>query len=200
MGLPLSPRRANGVARPSMAVTCSRRKRACTPKTLPARRWQSRQWQMETLVGSPSQARRSCPQSRTPGVSSWPLPNADSAACTIRFSRPPNRVSHRSLVVSHVPEVRIVMSLKNKDDFLMHGVVLQNRVLRARAPDVSRETFLRKKDCRPSPRSAAHGHDVSRETIFSIAAHSHRPRAMFHVKHFCVKPLTDCAPRPTPRS
>jgi len=30
-----------------------------------------------------------------------------------------------------VPEVRKVMSLKNKDDFLMHGVVLQIRVFRA---------------------------------------------------------------------
>jgi hypothetical protein len=47
-----------------------------------------------------------------------------------------------------VPEVRKVMSLKNKGDFLMHGVVLQSRDGRppAREPaaDVSRETFLRK--------------------------------------------------------
>jgi len=34
------------------------------------------------------------------------------------------------------------MSLKNKGDFLMHGVVLQIRVFRY-SPDVSRETFLR---------------------------------------------------------
>jgi hypothetical protein len=35
--------------------------------------------------------------------------------------------------VSDVPEVRKVMSLKYKGDFLMHGVVLQNRVFQARA-------------------------------------------------------------------
>jgi hypothetical protein len=29
-----------------------------------------------------------------------------------------------------MPEVRKAMSLKNKSDFLMHGVVLQNRVFR----------------------------------------------------------------------
>jgi len=31
-------------------------------------------------------------------------------------------------MVSDVPKVRKVMSLKFNDDFLMHGVVLQNRV------------------------------------------------------------------------
>jgi hypothetical protein len=53
-----------------------------------------------------------------------------------------------------VPKVRKVMSLKRKGDFLMHGVVLQNRMFRDRSRDVSRETFLRK--TRPS--------NVSRET------------------------------------
>jgi hypothetical protein len=39
-----------------------------------------------------------------------------------------------------VPKVRKVNSLKHKDDFLIHGVVLQNRVFQARPADVSRET------------------------------------------------------------
>jgi hypothetical protein len=51
------------------------------------------------------------------------------------------------------------MSLKNKGDFLMHGVVLQNRMFSAGRPDVSRETFLRKRTILPSA-----GGDVSRET------------------------------------
>jgi hypothetical protein len=46
-------------------------------------------------------------------------------------------------------EVVKAISLKNKGDFLMHRVVLQNRMFRPTA-DVSRETFLRKKDSRPS--------------------------------------------------
>ena len=53
----------------------------------------------------------------------------------------------RPLTVPNVPEVHIVMPLKNKGDFLMHGVVLQSRESAAaggRAGDVSRETFLRK--------------------------------------------------------
>jgi hypothetical protein len=29
-------------------------KRACTPNTLPVRRWQARQWQTDTRIGSPS--------------------------------------------------------------------------------------------------------------------------------------------------
>jgi hypothetical protein len=36
-----------------------------------------------------------------------------------------------------------------------------------RARDVSRETFLRKKDCPP----IARGRDVSRETVFSADSH-----------------------------
>jgi hypothetical protein len=55
-----------------------------------------------------------------------------------------------------VPEVRKVMSLKRKGDFLMHGVVLQSRVFRAAAretaADVSRETFLRKTAAGEFPR------------------------------------------------
>jgi hypothetical protein len=40
-----------------------------------------------------------------------------------------------------VPEVRSVTSLKNKADFLMHGVVLQI-VFSDRQRDVSRETLF----------------------------------------------------------
>ena len=54
--------RVNAVARPSIWVTWAREKRAWVPKTLPVRRWQSRQWQIEIRTGSPSQARRSWPQ------------------------------------------------------------------------------------------------------------------------------------------
>jgi hypothetical protein len=58
-----------------------------------------------------------------------------------------------------VAEVHKVMPLKNKGDFLLHGVVLQNRVFRRgaamfhvkhscakdlRSRDVSRETLVRK--------------------------------------------------------
>jgi hypothetical protein len=43
-------------------VTCSASNRAWTPKTLPVRRWQARQWQIETRTGSPSTVSRSCPQ------------------------------------------------------------------------------------------------------------------------------------------
>jgi hypothetical protein len=38
----------------------------------------------------------------------------------------------RSFPISDVPKVRHVMSLKLNDEFLMHGVVLQNRVFRTR--------------------------------------------------------------------
>src|SRR5215211_7587256 len=47
--------------RPSI-VTCSASNRAWTPKTLPVRRWQARQWQIETRTGSPSTVSRSCSQ------------------------------------------------------------------------------------------------------------------------------------------
>ena len=43
-------------------VTRSASNRAWTPKTLPVRRWQARQWQIETRTGSPSTVSRSCPQ------------------------------------------------------------------------------------------------------------------------------------------
>jgi hypothetical protein len=59
--LPLSPVRDQCEARPS-TVTCSPAKRACTAKTLPVRFWHSRQWQIETRTGSPSQVRCSWPQ------------------------------------------------------------------------------------------------------------------------------------------
>src|SRR5215510_1535844 len=43
-------------------------------------------------------------------------------------SQPPNPVSGRLWTVSEGPKVRKVMSLMIKGDFLMHGVVLQNRM------------------------------------------------------------------------
>src|SRR5439155_16744724 len=43
-------------------VTCSASNRAWTPKTLPVRRCQARQWQIETRTGSPSTVSRSCSQ------------------------------------------------------------------------------------------------------------------------------------------
>src|SRR6266545_6575869 len=46
-------------------VTCSASYRAWTPKTLPVRRWQARQWQIETRIGSPSAVSRSCSQLHT---------------------------------------------------------------------------------------------------------------------------------------
>jgi hypothetical protein len=68
-----------------------------------------------------------------------------------------------------VPEARKVMSLKNKDDFLMHGVVLQNRVFRVAARAVPRETVA----------------------MFHVKPFSPVRAAMFHVKHFCVKARPD---------
>ncbi|MGH6959797.1 MAG: hypothetical protein ACREE7_04875, partial [Dongiaceae bacterium] len=68
-----------------------------------------------------------------------------------------------------------VTPLKNKADLSMHGVVLQIRVFRP-ARDVSRETFTRKRGLPSQARTAC---DVSRETIFSSAAHPHRPRRCF---------------------
>jgi hypothetical protein len=61
-----------------------------------------------------------------------------------------------------VPNPAKVISLKRKDDFLVHGVVLQNPVFQARDGDVSRETFMRTAE--------ATAGDVSRETIFSKTA------------------------------
>jgi hypothetical protein len=75
-----------------------------------------------------------------------------------------------------VPEVHKVISLESKDDFLMHGVVLQNLVFRPASA-----MFHVKHLCVRRPR------DVSRETIFSSAAHIARA-VMFHVKRFCVIP------------
>jgi hypothetical protein len=64
-----------------------------------------------------------------------------------------------------MPEVRSVMSLKYKGNFLMHGVVLQNRVFRAPARETAPMFHVKhscvKKDCRPR-RTAG---DVSRETF-----------------------------------
>jgi hypothetical protein len=65
-----------------------------------------------------------------------------------------NPVAERPNLASEVPEVDKVMSLKNKDDFLMHGVVLQNRVFRTPACHVSRETapMFHVKPFSPAPR------------------------------------------------
>jgi len=43
-------------------TSCSRRKRAWTPKALPVRCWQARQWHIETRSGSPVQSMVSWPQ------------------------------------------------------------------------------------------------------------------------------------------
>src|SRR4029453_983599 len=48
-------------------------------------------------------------------------------------SRRSIRLESRSWTVSDVPNPAQVMSLKRKGDFLMHGVVLQNRVFRTAA-------------------------------------------------------------------
>src|SRR5262245_33907125 len=42
--------------------TWSAAKPACIPKALPVRRWQARQWQIETANGSPFTSSVSCPQ------------------------------------------------------------------------------------------------------------------------------------------
>jgi hypothetical protein len=60
--------------------------------------------------------------------------------------------------------VRKVMSLKNKSDFLMHGVVLQNRVFRP-ASAMFHVKHLSVEGLPSQP-------DVSRETIFPTAADS----------------------------
>ena len=58
---PLPPARTYGVLWPS-TVTLPAGNRACTANALPLRRWQSRQWQIETRTGSPPARRVSCPQ------------------------------------------------------------------------------------------------------------------------------------------
>ena len=57
---PSSDVRMYSVASPSIR-TCSRGQRACIANALPVRRWQARQWQIETLTGSPSTSTASCP-------------------------------------------------------------------------------------------------------------------------------------------
>jgi hypothetical protein len=63
---------------------------------------------------------------------------------------------------SEVPNPHEIISLKTKDDFLMHGVVLQNRVFRP-AP-------ARRSPERPAPPAGR--------------------RAMFHVKRFSAAPAS----------
>jgi hypothetical protein len=70
------------------------------------------------------------------------------------------------------------MSLINKDDFSMHGVVLQNRVFRPWFAMF----HVKHSRVKGLPSQAHTACDVSRETIFSGAG-----AAMFHVKHLCVK-------------
>jgi len=59
--------------------------------------------------------------------------------------------------------------------------------------DVSRETFMRKEDCRPSrtPPAMFHVKPFSPAPLIPIARAS-----MFHVKHFCGKAIADFAPHP----
>jgi hypothetical protein len=66
-----------------------------------------------------------------------------------------------SFPVTDVPEVHTVISLILLGDFLVHGVVLQNRVFRI--------------PCAPTRRAG----DVSRETIFSSAAQRESARRCF---------------------
>jgi hypothetical protein len=64
-----------------------------------------------------------------------------------------------------MPKVRKVMSLQNKDDFLMHGVVLQNRVFQP-----AHSMFHVKHPCVKGLSSQSERRDVSRETVFSSTA------------------------------
>ena len=57
----LSDPRRNRFDDPPKTVTCSLAKKAPTPKAEPVRRWQSKQWQSDTLAGSPLQRITSCP-------------------------------------------------------------------------------------------------------------------------------------------
>jgi len=70
-----------------------------------------------------------------------------------------------------VPQVRKVMLLKSKGDFLMHGVVLQNRVFRA-LTRVSRETspLFHVKPFSPTPLTKNPACDVSRETSSGLSS------------------------------
>jgi hypothetical protein len=73
--------------------------------------------------------------------------------------------------------VRIVTSLILLDDFLMHGVVLQNRVFQPRAAIYAKMFHVKHRNAPDA--------SVRR---FSPAPRIHRRAAMFHVKHFCVNP------------
>jgi len=59
--MPLSPTRVHRERQPAID-TLPRGKRACVAKTLPARFWHSKQWQMEMRTKSPWHVRRICPQ------------------------------------------------------------------------------------------------------------------------------------------
>src|SRR3546814_5083768 len=58
---PLADGRLNALA-PAGSSTQSREKKAATLKSDPVRLWQSKQWQSDTLAGSPVQVRTSLPQ------------------------------------------------------------------------------------------------------------------------------------------
>src|SRR5215813_7872271 len=92
---------------------------------------------------------------------------------TFRAPSPGLAVAQRRLTVENGPKLVMVMSLKQKADFLLRGVVLQNRIV-----PVSRPMFHVKHFCvkaalaaAPSPRSRrASPRDVSRETFLRKAA------------------------------
>jgi hypothetical protein len=81
-----------------------------------------------------------------------------------------------------VAEVRKVMSLTNKDDFFYAWGCFAESRFPGLARDVSRETFLRKKDSAQA-RTACMFHVKP----FSPALLTYAARAMFHVKHLCVR-------------
>jgi hypothetical protein len=52
----------NSMEVPRVDTICSRSNHAWLLKTLPVRRWHSRQWHIETRTGSPSHVMSNCPQ------------------------------------------------------------------------------------------------------------------------------------------
>src|SRR5437868_12454274 len=61
---PLSAARRKVRSLPSIATIWVRAKKEVDPNTAPVRRWQAKQWQDETIVGSPASLIRSCPQAQ----------------------------------------------------------------------------------------------------------------------------------------
>jgi len=86
------------------------------------------QFGLEGLVsGVIPHLKRTTPASPASGIVRRPRERCRALSRQKRFSEALNPVSH-------VPNLAQVMSLKNKADLLMHGVVLQIRVFRPRAP------------------------------------------------------------------